>query len=55
VLESFGDVADFVIDAEGGSVFGVGSEDEDSGLGHGKGVGNERCNTLKNQVSENVI
>jgi hypothetical protein len=39
VLESFGDVADFVIDAEGGSVFGVGSEDEDSGLGMARELG----------------
>jgi hypothetical protein len=35
-LESFGDVADFLVEAEGGGAFGVGGEDEDGGLGHGR-------------------
>jgi hypothetical protein len=31
-LESFGDVADFMVEAEGGGAFGIGGEDEDGGL-----------------------
>jgi hypothetical protein len=34
-LEAFGDVADFLVEAEGGGALGVGGEDEEGGLGYG--------------------
>ncbi|NJM48318.1 MAG: hypothetical protein HC860_20860 [Alkalinema sp. RU_4_3] len=38
-LESFGDVADFLVEAKGGGAFGVGGEEKEGGLGHDGGLG----------------